>query len=101
MPRDPTPLFLDKNSLSLKLLMHLRDEAHRFGITFHRNKRSKSQIDSKLRDIDGIGEKSEQKLLSHFKSFKRIMEASADELTAVAGKKVAEAIRKFKEADKQ
>lgn len=101
VPGDPTPLFLDKNSLSLKLLMHLRDEAHRFGITFHRNKRSKSQIDSKLRDIDGIGEKSEQKLLSHFKSFKRIMEASADELTAVAGKKVAEAIRKFKEADKQ
>lgn len=89
VPGDPTPLFLDKNSLSLKLLMHLRDEAHRFGITFHRNKRSKGQIESKLREIDGIGAVTEEKLLKHFKSYKRVMEATFEELAAVAGNKVA------------
>lgn len=94
VPGDPTPLFLDKNSPSLKLLMHLRDEAHRFGITFHRNKRSKSQINSRLREIEGIGEVTEEKLLKHFRSYKRVMEAPFDELVAVAGKKVALAIDK-------
>lgn len=89
VPGDPTPLFLDKNSLSLKLLMHLRDEAHRFGITFHRNKRSKSQIESGLRQIEGIGAVTEEKLLKHFKSYKRVMEATFGELVAVAGRKVA------------
>ena len=64
--------------------MHLRDEAHRFGITFHRNKRSKSQINSRLREIEGIGEVTEEKLLKHFRSYKRIMEAPFDELVAVA-----------------
>ena len=95
VPGDPTPLFLDKNSPSLKLLMHLRNEAHRFGITFHRNKRSKSQIESKLRDIDGIGVKTEEKLLKHFKSYKRIVEASFDELAAVVGSKLAKNIKEF------
>ncbi len=101
VPGDPMPLFLDKNSPSLKLLMHLRDEAHRFGITFHRNKRSKSQIMSRLRDIEGIGEVTEEKLLKHFRSFKRVMEAPFDELAAVAGRKVAMAIDKKRDSAQQ
>lgn len=101
VPGDPMPLFLDKNSPSLKLLMHLRDEAHRFGITFHRNKRSKSQITSRLRDIEGIGEVTEEKLLKHFRSFKRVMEAPFDELAAVAGRKVAMAIDKKRDSAQQ
>ncbi len=101
VPGDPMPLFLDKNSPSLKLLMHLRDEAHRFGITFHRNKRSKSQITSRLRDIEGVGEVTEEKLLKHFRSFKRVMEAPFDELAAVAGRKVAMAIDKKRDSAQQ
>lgn len=101
VPGDPMPLFLDKNSPSLKLLMHLRDEAHRFGITFHRNKRSKSQITSRLRDIEGIGEVTEEKLLKHFRSFKRVMETPFDELAAVAGRKVAMAIDKKRDSAQQ
>lgn len=92
VPGDPTPLFLDKNSLSLKLLMNLRDEAHRFGITHHRSKRSKGQINSVLREIKGIGEVTEQKLLQHYKSVKRIKEASFEELVSVAGSKAATAL---------
>lgn len=97
IPGDPTPLFLDKNSLSLKLLMNLRDEAHRFGITFHRNKRSKSQIESKLSNIPGVGTITEEKLLNRFKSYKRVMEAPFEELVAVVGRKVAAAIIKVQQ----
>ncbi len=86
---DSTPYYLDKNSPALKLLMHLRDEAHRFGITHHRQKRTKNQITSKLLDIPGIGEASAQKLLQHFKSVKRLKEATAEEIEMVAGKKIA------------
>ncbi|MCI1778453.1 MAG: excinuclease ABC subunit UvrC [Bacteroidales bacterium] len=89
IPGDPNPLALDKNSSSLKLLMHLRDEAHRFGITHHRNKRSKTQIDSELRSIPGIGEATETKLLRKFKSVKRIAEATVEEISAVTGPKLA------------
>lgn len=95
VPGDPNPLFLDKNSPSLKVIMHLRDEAHRFGITHHRNKRSKEQIKSELRLIKGIGEKSEQKLLSRFKSVKGVKEASNADLTLLVGKKGAKAIRDY------
>ncbi len=95
VPGDPNPLFLDKNSPSLKVIMHLRDEAHRFGITHHRNKRSKEQIKSELRLIKGIGEKSEQKLLSRFKSVKGVKEASNADLTLLVGKRGAKAIRDY------
>lgn len=94
IPDDPTPLFLDKSSPSLKLLMNLRDEAHRFGITHHRGKRSKGQINSALREIYGIGETTETKLLQHFKSVKRIREATAEEIAAIAGKRAAALISK-------
>lgn len=89
IPGDPTPLFLDKNSLSLKLLMNLRDEAHRFGITHHRSKRSKAQINSVLREIKGIGQVTEQKLLQRYKSVKRIREAPFEEIAALVGRKTA------------
>ena len=89
IPGDPTPLFMDKNSPALKLLMHLRDEAHRFGITHHRNKRTKNQITSKLLQIKGIGEATEQKLLQHFKSIKRLKAATYEEISEVVGAKTA------------
>jgi len=79
-PEDPIPLYLDKNSESLKLIQQLRDEAHRFGITHHRNQRSKSQVISELDAIAGIGEKSKKELLNHFKSVKRLRLASETEI---------------------
>ncbi|WP_321519637.1 excinuclease ABC subunit UvrC [uncultured Bacteroides sp.] len=84
-PDDPYPLYLDKNSESLKVIQHLRDEAHRFGITFHRNKRSKGQTKSALDEIKGIGEKTKTALLKEFKSVKRIQEASLEELSTIVG----------------
>lgn len=84
-PGDTAPLYIDKSSESLRLIQHLRDEAHRFGITHHRNKRSKSQVMSALDSIKGIGPQTREALLREFKSLKRIKEASADELAAVVG----------------
>lgn len=95
VPGDSTPLFLDKSSLSLKLLMHLRDEAHRFGITHHREKRAKGQTSSVLAEIKGIGEVTQQKLIRHYKSVKRIKESSFEELVSVVGKKNATAISNY------
>ena len=84
-PGDSVPLFIDKNSETLKVIQRLRDEAHRFGIKHHRNKRSKSQIHSQLDDIQGIGDKTKQLLLKHFKSVKRLSEAPADEIIGLIG----------------
>ena len=84
-PDDPIPLYLDKNSESLKLIQQIRDEAHRFGITHHRLKRSKTQVTSELDAIPGIGEKSKQALLSHFKSVKRLKSASKEEISEIIG----------------
>ncbi|MAU25876.1 MAG: excinuclease ABC subunit C [Muricauda sp.] len=84
-PDDPIPLYLDKKSETLKIIQQLRNEAHRFGITFHRNKRSKKAIDSELESIEGIGEKTAQQLLKEFKSVKRIKEASIDHLAKSVG----------------
>ncbi len=94
-PGDPVPLFLDKNSASLKLLMQLRDEAHRFGITHHRNKRSAAMIVTELTNIEGVGQKTADKLLSKFRSVARIKAAAPEELAAVAGKKVAAALAEY------
>jgi excinuclease ABC subunit C len=100
-PGDPYPLFLDKNSSSLKVLMQIRDEAHRFGITFHRSLRSKSQIGSQLAEIKGVGEATAAKLLSRFKSVKRVREASLQDLEAVVGKRLAATVyNHFKDEDK-
>ena len=88
-PGDPFPLVLDKTSETLKVIQHLRDEAHRFGITFHRHMRSKGQIVSELDTIKGIGEKTKEALLKKYKSVKRIREAPSAELEELIGKKKA------------
>ncbi len=97
-PEDPIPLYLDKKSESLKIIQFLRNEAHRFGITFHRNKRSKGAINSELEGIDGVGEKTAQQLLKKFKSVKRIKEATIESLSQEVGvskaKKIYESFRK-------
>lgn len=82
---DPFPLHLDKRSTSLKLIQQLRNEAHRFAITFHRDLRSKNTFVTKLTNIDGIAETSAKKLLSHFKSVKKIKAASQSELEEILG----------------
>jgi excinuclease ABC subunit C len=93
-PNDPIPLYLDKNSESLKLIQHLRDEAHRFGITFHRSKRSKQQVVSELDAIKGIGPVIKESLLKKYKSVKRIREASIEEIIDLIGKNRAELLFK-------
>ena len=82
---DPYPLFIDRNSQALKVLQRIRDEAHRFGITFHRDLRSKAAIQSALREIKGVGEKTEQRLLMHYGSVARIADAPLEELSALVG----------------
>lgn len=94
-PEDPIPVHISKKSPSLKLLQHLRDEAHRFAITFHRNTRSKQSIKSSINEVDGIGPNTIQKLLKHFKSVNRIRKASNDELSAVIGPAKAQFIIDF------
>ena len=94
-PGDNVPLYLDKKSETLKVIQYLRNEAHRFGISFHRDQRSKSALHSSLDEIPGIGEKTRETLLQHFKSVKRIKEADASELAAVVGKSRAEKIIAF------
>ncbi len=84
-PEDPIPLYLDKKSETLKIIQQLRNEAHRFGITFHRNKRSKTALNTELEEIPGIGEKTVVELLKHFRSLKRIKEASQKDIAEVVG----------------
>ena len=86
---DPYPMFIDRNSPALKVLQQIRDEAHRFGITFHRKLRSKTQIESVLRNIKGVGEKTEQRLLLRFGSVARISAATVDELAELVGPQLA------------
>ena len=92
-PGDSLPLYIDKKSESLKVLQQLRNEAHRFGITHHRNKRSKNAIATALTSVEGVGEKSAAQLLSHFKSVKRLRDATEEEIAKIVGKKRARAIR--------
>ena len=91
---DPYPMFIDRNSPALKVLQHIRDEAHRFGITFHRKLRSKAQIESVLSGIKGVGPKTEQRLIMHFGSVARIAAASETDIAALVGESLA---RKIKE----
>ena len=91
-PEDPIPLYLDKKSESLKIIQQLRNEAHRFGIRLHRNKRSNAAINSALEQIDGVGEKTARDLLKKFKSVKRIKEASINDLVTIVGQAKAKKI---------
>ena len=84
-PEDPIPLYLDKKSETLKIIQQLRNEAHRFGISFHRNRRSKGALHSELDQIPGIGPKTKEQLLKKFKSLKRIKEAPEEALVALLG----------------
>jgi excinuclease ABC subunit C len=93
-PGDSVPLYLDKRSETLKIIQQLRNEAHRFGITHHRNKRSKGAINSELENIEGVGKKTAEQLLKSFKSVKRIKEASIETLAETVGKSKAEKIFK-------
>jgi excinuclease ABC subunit C len=92
-PLDPIPLYLDKTSESLKIIQRLRDEAHRFGITHHRNKRSKAALTNELDQISGIGKQTIVSLMKRFKSVKRIKLASFDEIEKVVGKNRAKKIK--------
>ncbi len=91
-PEDKYPLYLDKKSESLKVIQYMRNEAHRFGITFHRDKRSKAALETELDAIPGIGEKTTVELLKHFRSVKRIKEATKKELVTVVGNSRAQKI---------
>ena len=84
-PGDSVPLYIDKNSESLRVVQHLRDEAHRFGITHHRNRRSKGQTVSALDAIPGVGPKTREALMIHFRSLKKIKEADLDDIAGVIG----------------
>ncbi|MDR1005541.1 MAG: excinuclease ABC subunit UvrC [Bacteroidales bacterium] len=99
-PNDPHPLCLDKRSASLKVIQHIRDEAHRFGITFHRNKRSKATIRTQLTDIKGIGNAISRKLLLKFSSVKCIQDATFAQLEECIGKSKAEIVFRHFNPDK-
>ena len=93
-PGDKLPLYIDKKSESLKVIQYMRNEAHRFGIEHHRNKRSKAALVSEISQIEGIGPKTEEKLLNHFKSLKRLREANPNDIEKLVGKAKAEIIVK-------
>ena len=94
-PEDAYPLHIQKKSPSLRLIQRIRDEAHRFAIAFHRNKRSKNTFKSKLEEIPGVGKTTADKLLRHFKSLRKIKSAHFEELKSVTGPRLAQAIRNY------
>lgn len=94
-PGDNLPMYLDKKSETLKIIQQLRDEAHRFGITFHRKKRDQGTLKTELEEIEGIGKTTADKLLKHFKSVKKIKEAPLEELSKLLNKKQAEAVKQY------
>lgn len=95
-PNDSIPLYLDKRSESLKVIQQLRNEAHRFGINHHRNRRNKGSLGTSLDAIQGIGPKTVETLIAHFGSVKRVMEASETELSKLVGKSKAQIILRKK-----
>ncbi|MBL7833699.1 MAG: excinuclease ABC subunit UvrC [Cyclobacteriaceae bacterium] len=95
-PEDSLPLMINKRSPGLKLLQFVRDEAHRFAITFHRQKRSKTFLKTEIEELKGVGKATTEKLLRHFKSIKKVKEASQEELEAVVGKSKAAIIKAIK-----
>jgi excinuclease ABC subunit C len=98
-PEDPLPLHISKKSPGLLLMQQIRDEAHRFAITFHRQKRSKGQLKTEMEGLEGIGQKTSVKLLQHFKSVKKIKEAPFEEIEKLVGRKKAEIILGIKEKE--
>lgn len=98
-PEDPIPLHINKKSPGLLLLQQIRDEAHRFAITFHRKKRSKATIRTGIEDLHGIGKRTADKLLRHFKSVKKLREAPLEEIEKVVGRKKAEIVKGLRQPD--
>ena len=94
-PEDNLPLYIDKKSESLKLIQRIRDEAHRFAITYHRDKRSRNSLISELENVDGIGKKTAAKLLKHFKGVNKIREATLDEVAELVGKDRANKLKSY------
>ncbi|WP_353184728.1 excinuclease ABC subunit UvrC [Parapedobacter lycopersici] len=94
-PGDQYPLYLDKKSETLKIIQHLRDEAHRFGITFHRNQRSRKTFQTELENIPGIGKTSAEKLLKHFKSVKKIRAATPEQLRDILTEKQVQSVTTY------
>src|SRR5690606_33598081 len=94
-PGDQYPLYLDKKSETLRVIQHLRDEAHRFGITFHRNQRSRKTFQTELEQIPGIGKTSAERLLKNFKSVKKVREATDAQLRTVLNAKQTAALRAY------
>lgn len=92
LPNDPYPIYLDKNSITLKLIQNMRNEAHHFGVSFHRNKRSNEMLQSNLLNIKGIGIKSQEKLLIHFGSITNLKSQSILEIEKIVGKKMAKIV---------
>ena len=99
-PGDSVPIYIDKRSESLKVIQHMRNEAHRFGIAHHRDKRSKNALGTSLTEINGIGEKTAEDLLKHFKSVKRIKAASFEEVSEVTGPSKAQLVHDFFKVNK-
>lgn len=98
-PEDPVPIHINKKSESLKLIQQARNEAHRFGITFHRNQRSKNFLGTELTEIPGIGSKTAEKLLQTFGSVKNLRESTEEDIIKAIGKAGAEKVRKYFESD--
>jgi excinuclease ABC subunit C len=94
-PGDSVPIYLDKNSYSLKLIQQMRNEAHRFGINFHHDKRSSGMTKSELDNVKGIGPKTKEILLKNFDSPENIRKTPAVELEKLVGRSKAEILRKF------
>ena len=99
-PGDSAPLYIDKKSETLRVIQHLRDEVHRFGITHHRNRRSKGVVKTELSEIKGIGDATSQALLIHFKSVKKIKEASLKDLEEIIGKSKAKIVMEYFKKEK-
>lgn len=94
-PGDSIPMYLDKRSETLKIIQHMRDEAHRFGITHHRDRRSKAAVGTELTNVEGIGEKTAELLLKKFKSVKRVREASEEEIVKIIGEAKAKLLGEY------
>ena len=94
-PNDPMPYYLTRTGEPLKVICHIRDEAHRFGITHHRNRRSKNFIKTGLEGIEGVGEKSITALLRHFRTLSKVRAATVDEVAEIVGKARAEKVVSF------
>lgn len=100
-PNDPMPYYLSRTGEPLKVICHIRDEAHRFGITHHRNRRSKNFIKTGLEGIEGVGEKSITALLRHFRTLSKLRTASVEEIAEIVGKSRAEKVFAFLQAEKE